>query len=205
MTRVTHSVARTNGSTRETPRARGERTRARVADALVDLLAAGDPAPTAKEVAARAGVSVRLVFHHFEDMETLYRAALDAQLASHWAAVRNVEPTLPLDERVDRTVQQRGRLFDAVGPVQRAVTALPVRRDDITVAVAKTDDLQRQWVQRTFGPELGRSGRQRKELLDALDAAASFEAWDRLRRVQGLSAPAARRAMARTVTSLLAG
>ena len=52
--------------------ARGQRIRRNVADALVVLLAEGDAEPTAPAVAARAGVSARLVFHHFADMDDLY-------------------------------------------------------------------------------------------------------------------------------------
>lgn len=187
----------------ETPKVRGERTRRRVAESLMGLLEEGDPMPTAKAVAARAGVSVRLVFHHFEDMETLYRMVLDMQLDLHWGAVRDVDPTLPLAERVERTVLQRSRLFDAITPVHRAAVALSARREDIADALAETDGLLREWAQATFGPELGGAGRERRELLASLDAAASWEAWEHLRRVQRLSAPASRRAMARTLAALL--
>ncbi|HEV7761595.1 MAG TPA: hypothetical protein VGO78_21460, partial [Acidimicrobiales bacterium] len=41
------------------------------------------------------------------------------------------------------------------------------------------------------------------DLLDALDAAASWEAWDRLRSAQHLSIAAARRVMATTLSALL--
>ena len=51
--------------------ARGQRTRANVAGALIALLREGDTEPTARAVAERAGVSLRLVFHHFADMDEL--------------------------------------------------------------------------------------------------------------------------------------
>lgn len=193
-----------NGTGRgETPKARGERTRRRVAEALVALLEEGDPSPTAKAVAARAGVSVRLVFHHFEDMETLYRAVMTLQSSRHWSAVRDVPPERPLDVRIDQSVQQRSKLFEAIGAVRRAGTSLAARQPDIADRIAESDGLLRAWLEETFAPELRSAGRERRELLSALDTAASWEAWDRMRRVEHLSVAASRRVMARTIRGLL--
>ena len=187
----------------ETPRARGERTRQRVAQALISLLEEGSPAPTAKAVASRAGVSVRLVFHHFEDMEALYRMVMTLQVARHWSTVREVEPDLPLGGRIEQTVHQRAKLFAAVGPVRRAAVGIAARRQDIADVLAASDGLLRKWLATTFAPELAAAGRRRRELLDALEAGASWEVWDRLRRSQGLSPNAARRVMGHTLAALL--
>jgi TetR/AcrR family transcriptional regulator, regulator of autoinduction and epiphytic fitness len=198
------SDAGTGGSGRgETPRARGERTRRRVADALVALLEEGDPAPTAKAVAARAGVSVRLVFHHFEDMESLYRSVLALQASEYWDSVNAVPADRSVDDRIDQTVQQRAKLFDAIGAVRRAGVTLAARQPDIAEQLAATDGQLRGWLEETFAPELRSAGRERKELLSALDTSASWEAWDRMRRTEHLSAAASRRVMARTLRSLL--
>ena len=51
---------------------RGARTRSGIVQALLDLLNDGVLAPTAAQIADRAGVSVRSVFQHFADMEALY-------------------------------------------------------------------------------------------------------------------------------------
>lgn len=194
-----------NGSGRgETPKARGERTRRRVAEALAALLDEGDPAPTAKAVANRAGVSVRLVFHHFEDMESLYRSVLSLQASEYWDAVRSVPADRSVDDRVDQTVQQRAKLFDAIGAVRRAGTTFGARQPEIAEELAASDTRLRSWLEDTFGPELRAAGRDRRELLSALDTAASWEAWDRMRRTERLSAAASRRVMARTLRSLLA-
>jgi TetR/AcrR family transcriptional regulator, regulator of autoinduction and epiphytic fitness len=187
----------------ETPKARGERTRQRVGESLVELLAEGDPAPTAKAVAARAGVSVRLVFHHFEDMDSLYRMVMTMQAERYWDAVRPVPPDLPLGDRIDQTVLQRAKLFDAIGPVRRASSAIAARDEDIAERIAGSDARLRSWLEAAFARELRASGRERRELLSAVDTAASWEAWDRLRRAERLSAAASRRVMARTLRSLL--
>ena len=60
--------------------ARGQRTRRNVAEALMELLREGDQEPTARAVAQRAGVSLRLVFHHFTEMDDLYHYVAALQL-----------------------------------------------------------------------------------------------------------------------------
>ena len=48
---------------------RGARTRERIVDAVFELVSEGTVRPTAEEVASRAGVGIRTVFRHFDDME----------------------------------------------------------------------------------------------------------------------------------------
>jgi len=159
--------------------------------------------PTAKAVAACAGVSVRLVFHHFEDMEALYRKVITLQFERHWLHVPAVPATLPLDERVERTVLGRAKLFEEIGQVRRAAHAAALWRPEIADGLRQADDVSREWLETTFAPELAVAGRSRRELLAALDAVASWESWDRMRHTSGLSAPAARRSMMRAIHGLL--
>ncbi len=187
----------------ESPRQRGEQTRARIADAVIELLTENALPPTAKEVASRAGVSVRLVFHHFEDMDALYRAVARAQFDRHWRGLRPVPDALTLGQRIDRSVFQRARLFDAVAPARRQAVLLAVRHQGIAQSLDLTNKLLRNRLEETFADELQAAGDERRELLAALEVAASWETWDRLRRAQGLSGAAARRVVARTLHALL--
>jgi TetR/AcrR family transcriptional regulator of autoinduction and epiphytic fitness len=50
---------------------RGERNREAIVEALLELYQEGDPQPPARAIAERAGVSLRTVFQHFNDMDTL--------------------------------------------------------------------------------------------------------------------------------------
>ncbi len=188
----------------ETPKERGEQTRARIAEAMLDLMAEAELAPTAKDVATRAGVSVRLVFHHFEDMDALYRTVSRAQFERHWRGLRPVDGDLPIDQRIDRTVKQRARLFDAVSPVRRKAIPLAARHHDVVQeGLQLTNNMLRSWLEETFAAELQAAGRERRELLGALEVAASWESWERLRRTQGLSTATARRVLTRTLRALL--
>jgi len=187
----------------ETPKERGERTRARIAESVLGLLAHSDQLPTAREVAAEAGVSVRLVFHHFEDMDALYRAVARTQLERHWRAVRPVDPGLPLGRRIDGTVRRRAALFETVGPVRRKAVVLAARYPDVAEGLELTNSLLRSWLEETFAAELRAAGRSRRELLAAVEVTTSFETWERLRSTQGLTVPAARRVVTRSLRALL--
>jgi AcrR family transcriptional regulator len=184
--------------------ARGVRTRRHVAEALISLLEDGETQPTARKVAERAGVSLRLVFHHFEDMDALYRAVMVLQAQRYWSKVRDVPPDLPTAHRIDRSVRQRSRLFDAIGAVRRAAVPLATRSAPLAEALTESSSFLRGRLAHTFALELNAAGAGAGDLLDAIDAAASWETWERLRRVQDLPPVAARRVMGLMIAALLA-
>ena len=177
--------------------ARGQRTRRNVADALVSLLAEGDSEPTARAVAERAGVSLRLVFHHFADMDDLYHYVAALQLRCEWSTLARVSPALDLPARVDRTAAERAELYERIGPVRRVISRR-TSSPGVKRAMAAADALLLEHLKYTFTPELDAlSESERAEQLEALDTAASWEAWDRMRRTSGLQVRAAQRVMAR--------
>src|SRR5579871_2207866 len=87
-------------------RARGERARTVVVDAILDLLQEGDLKPTAERVAERAGVSLRLVFHHFADLESLYAAAADRQFERLRPLIKPIPSDGSFDERLETFLRQ---------------------------------------------------------------------------------------------------
>ena len=185
-------------------RARAERNRDAVVEAILELLREGVDQPSANEIAERSGVSVRSVFRHFEDLETLYAAAIDAQL-------RVVGPLFALDlpeastaERIDALVEQRAELFEVITPVRRAAEGTRRRAKVIDAQLRESRKLLRKHVERGFGPELAsRSGTEREDLLDALELATSWRAWDTLRSEQRLSPARAKRVLSTTLHRLL--
>jgi len=195
----------------EASRDRGERTRAKIAQAVIDLLSESGSGsgsgsgnlPTAKEIAARAGVSVRLVFHHFEDLDALYSAVARTQIERHWRPIRPVPPDLPLPERIERTVAQRVALFETISPVRRRAVALALRHRGVAEELDLTNTMLRRWLEETFAEELRAAERGRRELGAALEATGSWEMWERLRHVQGLPRAAARRVVVRMMRAIL--
>jgi TetR/AcrR family transcriptional regulator, regulator of autoinduction and epiphytic fitness len=189
-------------STTDGRRARGERTRRRVAEALVELLEEGNPQPTAKQVAEKAGVSLRLVFHHFDEMEALYRAVAVMQFERHWQSMGSVKVELPLADRIEQTARLRAGLFEAVTPVRRAAVRQSQRSEEIAQDLAESNRHLREQLANTFAPEIA-SADVDADLLDELELIGSWESWERLRTVQHLSTASARRVMAKTMVRLL--
>src|ERR1700685_651444 len=101
-------------------RLRGQRTQTKVLEALLELVAEGEMRPTAQAVSNRAGVSLRTVYHHFEDVEDVRRRPLDLQRSSCQAGCRPIDQSLPIDERIEVFCRQVRRLFEAITPIRRS-------------------------------------------------------------------------------------
>ncbi|MGZ4690151.1 MAG: TetR/AcrR family transcriptional regulator [Acidimicrobiia bacterium] len=180
---------------------RGERNRDAIVEALVQLFAEGDPQPSSRMIAQRAGVSLRTVFQHFNDMESLYAAVAQRQVEQVWA---NLEPLPgadhPLEVRLDALVAQRASLFEAVAPTRRAAASALGSSPTIRRGLARSEAFLRRQVTETFAPELAGDA----ERIDAADFAASWEAWDGLRRSSHRSVASASRVVRTLLLSLLA-
>ncbi|HZR15174.1 MAG TPA: TetR/AcrR family transcriptional regulator [Acidimicrobiia bacterium] len=180
---------------------RGERNRTALVEALLELVDEGDVHPTAPRIAERAGLSLRTVFQHFADMESLYAAVADRQTERVRALVaETVDPSLPLARRIDGLVEQRARFYETVTPVRRASLLVAHRSPELTARLEGVTRYLRRQLATTFEPELAALGRgRRSDVLSALEVATSWETWDSLRRGQRRSAAAA----ARTVRVLV--
>ena len=190
--------------------ARGQRTREAIVEAFLSLIEEGVVRPSMEEVAARAGVSRRAIFHHFGPdalagtRESLPSAAWDRQAERIAAIVQHLPDSGPLDARLDAFVAQRARVLEFVTPVRRAA----VQWEPFSAGVAERLEgiraLKRAEVERVFAPELAlRPEPERTEVLSALAAAAAWTAWETLRVHQGLPYDRAQATMRRTLAALL--
>jgi TetR/AcrR family transcriptional regulator, regulator of autoinduction and epiphytic fitness len=177
---------------------RGLRNREAIVEALLACYQAGSLRPSVDEVAARAGVSARSVHNHFEDVETL-RAEVARRQWDHF--FRDVLAQ-PVDgtraTRVAALVDGRATVYEAVTPVRRA--ALLHAHDSPTIAanLQRLDRRLRRQLAAAFPTLDG-------DVLEALDAALSWDTWNRLRTAQGCAPVRARRVLTDMVTRLLEG
>ena len=174
--------------------ARSERTRRAIVDAMRALHHDGDLRPTAPRIAERAGVSVRTVWQHFDDLETLLVEAGRRDLEIARSFVTPIEPSLPTAARVDALVDQRARMFEEMAPPWRAArvhvpfsAALQRNRDTLI-------DLARGQVRDLFAPEL-ETADDPETLLDALHVASSWPTWESLRTDANLDVDRAKKAL----------
>jgi AcrR family transcriptional regulator len=184
--------------------ARGERTRAALASALLALLEAGHIQPTAAEIAERARVSLRSVFQHFEDMESLYAAVADAQMErlGHFISQETAEGLLV--SRVTGFVERRSELLETVTPVRRAAILQEPFSQELAGRLRSAHDMARSELERTFVPELASiPAGERADAVWALDVATNWSAWDTSRRMNGLSIEDSKRVMERMIVALL--
>ncbi len=172
-------------------RARGERTRLRVLEALLALVEEGELRPTAQEVAGRAGVALRTVYHHFEDVEALRRMALSLQLARHREILQTVDPALALDERITLIARQCRKLFEAITPIRRATLFDEHASAEMAEGLRRSRMLRRHHVANAFAAEVKAHPDSGRSLLDAIDIACSWQTWHYLRDGIGRSPGAA--------------
>ena len=177
---------------------RGLRNRSALVQALFDLIGEGVLQPTAQQIADRAGFGIRTVFRHFEDMESLL-AEVNERVREHTRPVfREPRSAGSLSERARALFERRVRLFERIAPYKRSGNLQRwrspfVEREHALMARELRADLLA-WL-----PEI----RSDRATLEALDAAVSFEAWDRLRSDQRLGCDVARSVVERLVQSVL--
>jgi AcrR family transcriptional regulator len=172
----------------------------------MELLRAGETDPTAKTVARRAGVSLRLVFHHFADMDDLYQYVAALLLRRQWSDMPQLSPRLSLATRIERTVAHRAALFEETSEIRRALVCRAPNSAAVREALATADDLFLQDLQTTFAAELQELPTSvRAEYLCAMDTGTSWEAWERLRSTSGVPVRGARRVMALMLEKLCGG
>ncbi|HET6949073.1 MAG TPA: TetR/AcrR family transcriptional regulator [Acidimicrobiales bacterium] len=186
--------------------ARAARTRDAIVDACIGLVEEGDLRPTAPRIAERAGVSVRSVFQHFDDLPALHTAVIERIVERLAVLVVAIDPDLPLDDRVTAFVDHRALLLEALLPFRRAAAVHGPFSPEIREAAARGSEFLGGEVAAAFGRDVERlPAAERRELLDALAACASGAMWDALRSEMGDSPRQAQAVLDRTLRALLAG
>ncbi|HEX3886432.1 MAG TPA: TetR/AcrR family transcriptional regulator [Phenylobacterium sp.] len=180
-------------------RRRGEDNRAKIVAAMLEIIHAGEIAPSAEQVAQRADVGLRTVFRHFQDMDSLYRE-MSVVIAKelHGAAER---PFVSQDwrERVVELIARRSWAFEKIGPFLRASSVFRYRSKFLDADNADFATALRAILKRQLPPVVARD----QAKLEILDLLLSFETWSRLRREQGLAPKRAREVLETAVRRLL--
>ncbi|SDN37483.1 TetR/AcrR family transcriptional regulator [Streptomyces wuyuanensis] len=183
---------------------RGRRTREKIADAMLSLLDDGETQFPADRVAERAGVSRRLVFHHFADMGQLQDTAIARRLDQLAARIGPLPAEGSRETRVAALVEQRARILEWITPARLTMMRLENPTERVEFATRQVLDFARRRLAEVFAEELDRlPGERRADLLNGLDAVTTWGAWYHWRS-SGLDQDAARRTMEATVHALLA-
>ncbi|GLR25077.1 TetR/AcrR family transcriptional regulator [Limnobacter litoralis] len=177
---------------------RGKKNRELIVNALMACIREGNPSPTAQEVSERAGVGLRTVFRHFEDMETLYR-----ELANEVSKI--LQPVLesPIEgktweEKLVHIVNRRSDMFELLLPLHQATQVHLHESPFLKQQKRFYVQMQRNLLTVLLPETLAKSG----NTLEALDLLLSIETWARLRIEQGLAAPQAAQVLQNCVLTL---
>jgi TetR/AcrR family transcriptional regulator of autoinduction and epiphytic fitness len=182
---------------------RAERTRTAIVAALHALLEEGNLKVSARQIAERAGVSLRALWTNFKDMETLYAASNARLLDRMHAEHRPIPADLPLRARVEAFCRQRARMLEIIAPQARAAHLVLPYSPQLQRNRAVQIGLVRDEISALFGSELDAAGRGRERLRDAVLVASTFNAWQMARDELALDVEAASGIMIQTVTALL--
>jgi TetR/AcrR family transcriptional regulator of autoinduction and epiphytic fitness len=184
--------------------ARSARTRDAVVEAYLELVEDGDPRPTARSIAERAGVSLRSVYVRFEDRDDIAVAAAQRQWERIVAIARPIPLDAPFATRVSQFIAQRTRVLEMVAPVRRAAEHEESLSHELPRLLDWARNLARDEIAAVFAPELALlSGAARTRRLDALDVVCSTNTWDALRRHRRLPVAGARRVITEMIEALL--
>ena len=172
-------------------RRRSAQSREAIVTAMFELIGEGNLRPSAQRVADRAGVGIRTVFRHFDEMDRLY-AEMHARLQELIGPLlADAEPSGPLSRRARELVAARCEIYERVGPYKRSanmhlMSSPFLQKRHRSMNRALRVDLGR-WL-----PELEQAP---ERVSNAVDAMLSFQTWDRLRSDQKLTQKDAREAL----------
>jgi AcrR family transcriptional regulator len=192
------NMVRTDGRNR-----RAAETRRKIIEAAKAMITETSVAPTVVGVARRADVSVRSVFQHFHDVESLFVTVTDS-IRADLVVPEMPSASRPLAGRIESIVAAFAELFDKVVPLRVAAGQFV----DHPVLLERSQTARKELRDATFevfAPEFAMLSEQaREELADAIGAALSLDAWIVLRRRDRLSLERATAVWRLTLTALLA-
>ncbi|MFI4998942.1 MAG: TetR/AcrR family transcriptional regulator [Reyranellales bacterium] len=169
-------------------RLRSERTKRLIVEAFLALLRDDPQMPTATQIAARAGYSVRSIFERFPDLNALRIAAADFAFAEAGArsVARNIDADRPT--RLKTQVEGRAQTCEQWLPLWRALSTTANDSEELRLRLRFAREAVRKRIELMYKPELEPLPEPaRKRTLLAIELLTEFESWGRMRELHGLS------------------
>lgn len=198
-------VRTSSGAKAGTERVDGRRERSRsshrrIVEAMLELINGGDLAPSAARVAEEAGIGLRTVFRHFDDMDSLY-AEITATITERVMPIVTAPyPDQDWRANVRELVRRRVRVFETTLPFRLAANIKRYQSPFLMGQYSKVVMLERDLILRLLPGDVLSD----RISVEALCAALSFQNWRALRHDQGLPAEEAATVMGHMVDTLIA-
>lgn len=160
--------------------------------------------PTAAQIAARAGYSVRSIFERFEDLHALRVAATD------YAFNQGIAQAVARDFDGDRQarlaahVETRGSTCEQWLPLWRALNANQGESPELKARIVLMRQAILKRIEMMYRPELeSLDDTARQQTLIAIESLVDFESWARMREINGLAIEEARQVWIAAIDRLL--
>jgi AcrR family transcriptional regulator len=167
---------------------------------MLDLIREGDVAPSAARVAERAGVGLRTVFRHFDDLDSLYREMTERIEADIMPLVLRPFESTEWRSRLRELVKRRAEVNERIFPFRVSGNLRRFQSEYLMDNHRRSLLLERSALAAILPVKLVRD----RVLFAALDMVTGFQGWRRLRQDQGLTAKEAEAVIAFTVERLTA-
>ncbi|MFM1975484.1 MAG: hypothetical protein RL145_330 [Pseudomonadota bacterium] len=180
-------------------RARSQTSRDKIVAAVLHLIQGGDLSPSAARVAEVAGVGLRSVFRHFDDMDTLYQEVSERVSAEVMPLLQEPVTGDTWKERLLRIVERRTSIFERIHPFRLSASFKRFQSAFLTEEYLRTLQLEASTVEALLPEHV---------LADALSTRSlkvvlSFQNWHALRFEQDLSIEESREVVTRLLGDII--
>jgi AcrR family transcriptional regulator len=180
-------------------RARGASNRARIIQAMVELVVAGDPDPNADAVAAKANLSVRTVFRHFEDKDAIFHAIDDLLVAAYQPLLVAPYRSDHWKDRLFELIERRCMINEAAAVFRISAVMERYRSQFIAEKYRRLHRGEKRMLDAILPSELQTATQAGRALL----VACSFDSWRLLRQDEELSPAEVEAAIKQLVENIL--
>lgn len=180
-------------------RQRSQRSRQKIVAAMLKLVRGGEMHPSAAQVAEASGVSLRTVFRHFEEMDSLFRE-MSAIIEQEVKPIL-MRPITSTDWRaqLDELISKRIDVYERIMPLKVSGSVRRFQSDYLKEDYDEFLALERAGLKNVLPKDIQKDA----QLYAALEMTISFEAWRSMRQDRALSAKQAEGVLQFAVDRLL--
>lgn len=164
-------------------RRRGGHNRMKIIEAMFVLMRQGNMTPSAAQVAEHAGVGLRTVFNHFQDMDSIFEEMTDELRAVTTPKIVAPYRATTWRERLFELADRNADLYEDIFPMQVALVIRRFQSDFLTRQYKQEVNMLRSSLKAILPIEI----QSNRPLFAAIEVNLTFATWRRLREDQGLS------------------
>ncbi len=202
MTTASNEMApRSNTPLTDGRRERSRSSRSKIIAAMLDLVGNGDVAPSAARVAEVAGVGLRSVFRHFDDMDELYKEMGDVIEARVMPIILQAPSGATWKEKLVDIADRRAKVFETILPFRISANLKRFQSPYLMQDYRRMLRLESETVE----AHLPTAVKDDVVAARGLNVILSFQTWRLLRHDQELPVDDAKAVVRRLLTDAMAG